>query len=118
VCTYKGARDADGTQVGEIAFTYDGNASLDLDPILDQARGIFGDEAPEMDFDASATLNLKGEGVVLWNLATGTLHSYEMRCDLGLDVSVQMHMEQQGQQIDFSLAGALGGDITWEMARK
>ncbi|MCY2960635.1 MAG: hypothetical protein NTY35_10760 [Planctomycetota bacterium] len=118
-CTYKGARDAAGTRVGEIAFTYDGKASLDLDSILRQVQDAFGGEgAPQMEFTTSATLSLKGDGVLLWDLATGVLHSYEMKSNLGLDVSIQVHAEQDGQQFEVSLSGSLGGDVTWELARK
>jgi len=118
-CTYKGTRDAEGTRVGEIAFTYDGKASLDLDPILQQAQDAFGGEGvPEMDFTATATMALKGEGVLLWDVASGVLHSYEMKSNVELDMSVQIHAEQEGQQFEVSLSGAIGGDVTWELARK
>lgn len=117
-CTYKGARDAGGTRVGEIAFQYDGKGSLDLDPILEQAKDAFGDGAPEMDMSATCSMNLKGEGVLLWDLATGTMHSYEMKSNFGLDISIQIHAEPEGQQIEVALSGSIGGDVTWDLSRQ
>lgn len=118
-CVYKGARDADGTKVGEVTFSYDGKASLDLDPILRQAQeALTGEGAPQMDFTATATMALKGDGVLLWDLSTGTLHSYEMKSNVELDLSIQVHAEQEGQQFEVSLSGSVGGDVTWELDRQ
>lgn len=116
-CTYKGSRESDGKQVGEIAFTYDGNGSLDLGSVLDELSGSFGPGAEDMDITADATLKLKGEGTLLWDLATGSLHSYEMQADVGLGFNLQLRTSQQGQQFEFALGGELGGDVTWEMTR-
>ncbi len=117
-CIYKGTRDAGGTKVGEITFAYDGKASLDLDPILEKVQESFGEGAPEMDFNATASMSLKGEGVLLWDLATGVMHSYEMKSNLGLDVNIQVHGDQEGQQFEVSLSGSVGGDVTWELTRQ
>lgn len=117
-CTYKGSHDAAGTKVGEIAFAYDGKASLDLDPILRKVQESIGEGAPEMDFSATASMSLKGEGTLLWDVATGLMHSYEMKSDLGLDVNIQVHGDQDGQQFEVSMSGSLGGDVTWDLARK
>jgi len=117
-CIYKGTRDAGGTRVGEITFAYDGKADLDLDPILEKVQESFGGGAPEMDFEATASMTLKGEGVLLWDVATGVMHSYEMTAKMGLDVNIQVHGEQQGQQFEVSLSGSMGGDVTWELSRQ
>lgn len=116
-CTYKGARDAAGTKVGEIAFVYDGKASLDLDQLLQQAEELNG-SGLDMEFSSSASMTLRGEGALLWDLATGVMHTYEMKAELGLDVSIEAHAEQEGRQFDVSMSGTIGGDVTWAMTRK
>ena len=115
-CVYKGARDAGGKNVGEIAFTYEGKASIDLDPLLRKIQESLGEGAPELDVEATATMNLKGEGVLLWDLATGLLHSYEMKADLGLDLEARLHGDEGGQSFEASLSGSIGGDVTWDMS--
>jgi hypothetical protein len=117
-CVYKGARDDGGVQVGEIAFSYDGKASLDLDPLLRKVQESIGSEAPEMDFEATATMSLKGEGILLWDLATGQLHSYEMKADLGLDLEASIHGDQGGETFEASMSGSIGGEVTWDMTTK
>ncbi len=116
-CTYKGSREDDGKQVGEIAFTYDGKGSLDLGSVLDELSGSFGPGAQEMDITSDATLSLKGEGTLLWDLGTGLLHAYEMRADVGLGFNLQLRTDQQGQQIEIAFSGELGGDVTWDLTR-
>lgn len=119
-CTYKGAREDGGTRVGEITFLYDGKATLDLASLLEKVTQSVGGgaEMPEMDIQATASMTLKGEGVLLWDLATGTLHSYEMKADVGLDIDIEVSMDQGGQQMEFAVAGSLGGDVTWDLSRK
>ncbi len=117
-CTYKGAREADGVQVGEIAFVFDDKGTLDLGSMLDDARGLFGGDMPDMDMEASATLSLKGEGTLLWDLSTGHMHAYEMRSDVGLDIHVDLHLDSNGEKAEVSMSGSLGGDVTWELKHK
>ncbi len=115
-CTYKGTRDEGGARVGVIAFVYDGKADIDLVPMLEKlAESVGGEGVPEMDFTASAAMELEGEGLLLWDLAAGVMHSYEMKSKVGFDLNVQVHADQDGQQIEVSLAGSLGGNVTWEM---
>ncbi|MBL8863543.1 MAG: hypothetical protein JNK02_16255 [Planctomycetes bacterium] len=118
VCTYKGARDETGTQVGEVGFAYEGKASLDLAPVLQRVIDSLGEQAPDFDLSATASMTLDGEGRMLWDLASGTLHSYEMKADVTFGIAVEVSGEQQGQQIEIALSGTLGGDVTWEMKRK
>jgi hypothetical protein len=68
-----------------------------------------------MDFTASAAMDLEGEGLLLWDLAGGLMHSYEMKSKVGFDLNVQVHADQDGQQIEVALSGSLGGNVTWEM---
>lgn len=115
-CTYKGTREEGGTKVGAIAFVYDGKADIDLVPMLEKlAESVGGEGVPEMDFTASAAMQLEGEGLLLWDLAAGVMHSYEMKSKVGFDLNVQVHADQDGQQIEVALSGSLGGNVTWEM---
>ncbi len=116
-CTYTGTRDAAGTKVGEITFVYDGKASLDLDPILKQAEEM-GGGGIDMEFSSSASMTLRGEGALLWDLATGVMYTYEMKAELGLDVNIEAHAQQEGMEFDVSMSGSIGGDVTWAMTRK
>jgi hypothetical protein len=119
VCTYKGAREEGGVRVAEVTFRYDGKARVDLAPILQKIQEKEGGEGmPEMHFTANCGLDLKGEGTLLWDLGTGTLHSYTMNADVGLDVSVEMSGEQEGQSIEVSMSGSIGGTVGWTMKRE
>jgi hypothetical protein len=118
LCTYKGAREADGVQVGEIAFQYDGKATLELGDMIRRVAEEMGDEVPPFDITASASFEIAGTGVLLWDLASGTLHSYEMSAKPAFDISIEVSGDANGQSIDFSMSGRLAGDVTWELARQ
>ncbi len=118
LCTYKGTREVGGVRVGEVAFTYDGNCRIDLEPLLrkiEEEQG--GSDDAELSFTASAGMELKGEGSLLWDLKAGVLHSYSMQAKPHFDVSIEASVSAGNQQFELSMSGAIGGNVAWEMSR-
>jgi hypothetical protein len=116
-CTYKGAHEDGKVKVGEIAFRFDGKADLDLAGMLEDA---IAEDAPEEvpDLEITSTLELRGEGKLLWDLASGHLHAYEMSSDLGLEADIGATLEQQGQSLEMKAHVGASGQGTWSLVRK
>lgn len=117
VCTYKGTQDDGGKTAAEISFTFDGKMKLDLGSMIEELVATQGGEGvPEMDIKAIFGMDLKGEGTLLWNVAAGHLHKFDMQADCGLDVDVEMHMQQGDMPMDGNMNAKAEGKLTWELA--
>jgi hypothetical protein len=116
VCTYKGSHDDGGTKVGEITFTFDGKAKLDMGSMMEeiiQSQAPAG--APEMDITATVGIEFKGDGTLLWDATKGIMNKFDMKSDVGLDVDIDVNAKQGDTPIEVSMSGAAEGKITWEM---
>lgn len=115
-CTYKGTRDEDGTNVGEIALAYDGKMALDLGSLIEDAIQESGQQVPDMDIKAKLGVGMKGEGTLLWNVAAGHMHTFAMQADTSLDMDMGMHMSQGDQTHDMAMTAQASGKITWDLS--
>lgn len=116
-CTYKGTKDQDGTSVGEIAFTFDGKAKMDLGSMLEQVVAAMRQEGtPEMDIKAGLGLGLKGDGTLLWDAAAGHAHSFEMQAETDIDVDVNIHAQQGDQPFDIAMTAHGNGKVNWDLS--
>jgi len=110
-CTYKGARDEDGTSIGEIAIQIEVATTLDLTRVLEKAihRALEESGMGEMvDFSLGAAdlnLDFEGTGTLLWNLSAGHARSLHLNGDLilGLDLTLEVEAEGESQSFDASL---------------
>lgn len=115
-CTYNGTKEEDGKTMGEITLAFDGKMNLDLGAMFEE---IISSQAPqgvpEMDIKATAGMNIKGDGTLLWNPSTGTLGHFEMHATAGLDVDVNMHMQQGDTPMDFALTAKGDAKLNWDL---
>lgn len=116
VCTYKGAREEGGAKVGEIAFTFEGKASLELGSLMETAMSQLGGQVPEMSIDGSCGMTFDGEGSCLWNLETKRLSTFAMHADLGLDLSMELSGKQGDQPLEAAMSASAEGKIDWRLA--
>lgn len=116
-CTYKGAREEGGAKVGEIAFTFEGKASLELGSLMETAMAqLGGGQVPEMSIDGSCGMTIDGEGSCLWNLETKRLSTFAMHADLGLDLSMELSGKQGDQPLEAAMSATAEGKIDWRLA--
>jgi len=115
-CTYKGRREVDGTAVGAIEVTLEGEGSIDLSGLI---RGLIDSQVPEgMDIaveidEAVVSLTLEGEGTLLWDLGAGRLHSFEMSPELEILIDVALTVEAAGESQEFEASVELLGSGDW-----
>lgn len=117
VCTYKGAREDGGVKVGEIAFTFEGKATLELGSLMETAMAqIGGGQVPEMSIDGSCGMTIEGDGSCLWSLETKRLSTFAMQADLGLDLSMELSGKQGDQPLEAAMSATAEGKIEWRLA--
>jgi hypothetical protein len=114
-CKYKGAHDEGGTRVGEIHLTFSGKDKIDLSHLI-QRLSEMDDNDVHPDVDANANLDLQGEGTLLWDLAAGHVHSFEMGSDVGIDVDVKASAEVEGDHFEMKINARLAGKASWSLS--
>lgn len=118
-CTYQGARDEGGTRVGEIAFSYQGKARIDLTDIL---RSVIEAQASEIevqiDITASLGLEFEGSGTLLWNLAAGHAHTMNMTSEMVLMLEAEADIEAMGEQHSGEVSLEASANVQWNMTAR
>lgn len=115
VCTYKGMRDEDGANVGEIGLSYDGKMDLDLGSLIED---VLQDQMPDgsaPDIRAKLSVGMKGEGTLLWNPVAGRMHSFKMQADGTIDMDMGATIPQGDMNHEISMTGRAGGKINWSL---
>ena len=116
VCTYAGTRDVDGTRVGEIRIAVEVTASADLadliEDIMEAVSEQLGEEIPVVIEMADLNLDLVGEGVLLWNLAAGRVHSLDMTSEAQIAMDLGITADEGGQEHSAELSIEMSGSQT------
>lgn len=111
-CKYAGARDEGGTRVAEIHFTLAGRGDVDLSKAFES---LAQDEEVKPEVEATASVELDGEGKILWDLAAGRVHAFEMRLESKIDLDVTAEAEVEGETFQFGVEGKITGTGTWKL---
>ncbi|MFN0007737.1 MAG: hypothetical protein ACKVXR_07500 [Planctomycetota bacterium] len=111
-CKHGGTREQDGTRVAEIPFTVSGQGEIDFSQALESLAE--GEEiAPTV--DATARIELDGEGKVLWDLEAGRVHAFEMRIGSKIDIDVSAEADFEGESFQFAVVGKVSASGTWKL---
>jgi hypothetical protein len=111
--TFKGTRKTeDGLQVGVLHFTIKIENAVDM---TEKAQGGL-DELPdgvnEMEITGmDLVLEIDGEATLLWDLAGGHAHSFELNADLILQIDVAMDISAQGMELEIEQQMELSGSM-------
>src|SRR5204862_8018757 len=92
-CKYKGLHEDGGKKYGDIRFSFDGKAKLDLSDLAARMAEIGESDGPKPDVDMQVDLSLKGEGSREWDQAAGILHAFEMQADLSAGVQGRVKVD-------------------------
>jgi hypothetical protein len=113
-CKYVGSREEDGVTFGEIAFKFDGEASIDLSELIQSAIDMQGAEMGiEADVVATIDLEFEGEGILLWNLDAGHVASFEMKGDITVLADVEADVEVMGESHSMVMSAEVSGEAEW-----
>lgn len=113
IATYKGKREVDGVTVGVIAIQIDITGANDMTEFLEEAiEDAEGMEDVEVSYDAAdVELAFKGEGELLWNLAGGHLHRFELGGDVNMVMDMAMSMAVMGSDVEMEMSMEMSGTI-------
>jgi hypothetical protein len=117
-CKYKGLHEDGGKKYGEIRFSFDGKAKLDLSDLAARMAAIGETDGPKPDVDTQVDLALKGEGSLDWDQAAGVMHAFEMQADLSAGVQARVKADVEDQHLEYTMKGDVLGKAKWELAAK
>jgi hypothetical protein len=118
---YLGRREQDGRELGAIRVVMNGRVDLDLRDSIERAMSARMPEGFEIDLvidAAELTMGGEGEGLLLWDLAAGIIHSYEMSLDLELTIDVSVSASADGESHDAQVNAEILGDATWTVVHE
>ena len=116
-CKYIGTQDEDGVEVGKIEFKYEGNASIDLSNLIQEAIELQGDEMGiEADITATMDFEFDGEGVLLWNLKAGHTADFEMTGEITVMADVEADIDAMGESHTAEFSAEISGEAEWKMS--
>lgn len=121
-CTFKGTREEDGAQLAEVGIELEVATTLNLSEFLDKAiRAVIEENDPGVSVEftldtADLSVDYEGSGTLLWNLAAGRVHSFQLSGDATIGFDLGVSVEAEGESHDVSaaleLAGSLREDVT------
>lgn len=117
-CEYVGMRELDGVRVAEIKLVIDSDGTLDLRDLVQEAlAGEIGGEGLGLDLQqADLSLEIRGEGRLLWNAAAHHAHSFQLATDLGLELEVAMKLsDPQGGDHAAEMQLEILAELGWTM---
>lgn len=117
---YLGVREEEGRRLAGVEITVDFSVLLDLTEAMQSMEGEGPDDVPEgmvmpeIESFEQETIR-EGTGVLLWNVETGTLHSFDLTCEV-LEVqtmSMVMSMGEMEQAMEQIMT--MSGSETYEV---
>lgn len=114
-CKYKGSHEDDGAKVGQIEFTFSGKGKADLSHLI-ETLGAMEESDVHPDVDAGSDLDLQGSGTLLWDLADGRIHSFNMHADASLDLDVKSSFDVDGESYQMVVKARFTGKADWTLS--
>jgi len=114
--TFEGTREAeDGTRVAVIKLAIEVENAVDLTEKMQEGldEADIPVEGGEMEINSmDIEMALEGEATLLWNLAEGCAHSFELSTDLGLTIDISMSVSAGGMDMEIDQNLELSGTLT------
>lgn len=112
--TFKGTRETeDGTKVAVIGIMIDITNAVDLTEMMQEGMADMPAEAGEMEVQSmDMALAIEGEGTLLWDLAAGCAHSFELTGDFSMQMDIAMAISAQGQDMEIEQSMEFSGSLT------
>jgi len=119
---FTGTRAADdGRNVGAISLTIEVSSARDMaDFMADMMEDMPEQPGMEMEFNSmDYEFTFEGEGVLLWDLEAGVLHSMEISGEVSQTVDTSMSISAQGRDMEMeqsmSFSGSQSASVTTEI---
>lgn len=114
-CVYQGTRAEGDSQVGEIAFDYQGKAAIDLTELIQSIVAARASEMGDVQMEVVANLSLEfdGSGILLWDMAAGRSHSMDMTSEVVVMFEAEADVDAMGQQVSAEFSAEVSGNGKW-----
>ncbi|HKX46568.1 MAG TPA: hypothetical protein VJP77_07685, partial [Planctomycetota bacterium] len=111
-CTFVGTREVDGKRLGAVKVVVDVTSTNDLSDMIGEMMEDAPDMGAEIEFDSmDVEWSFEGEGELLWDLAGGHLHAFELTGDVVMAMDMAMNMSMQGQNMSIEQSLELSGSM-------
>lgn len=110
---YVGTRDVDGVKVAVIEIEVEINASADMSELAAESMGE-GEvpEGVEMSIDRmDVELVYTGSGELLWNMAKGVVHSFEIDAEMEMNTDMAMAVSMGGNEMEITMEMMMSGSV-------
>lgn len=97
-CKYRGTKEEGGDKVAAIEFHFSASGKADISHLIETLLSME-EEGIHPDAEANADIELSGDGVLLWDLADGRVHSLTMDAEAGIDLDVKTRFAIEGEDI-------------------
>lgn len=113
---YKGTTESDGVKCGKILVKFTIKSAKDMSDKVREAmsKSPVGGMQPEVDH-MDVELEMEGEGELLWNLAGGYAHSFEMSAKIKNTTDMGFKISAQGKDMDIVNNMAMSGTYTLKL---
>lgn len=116
LATFKGMKETeDGTKVAIISITIELANAVDLTEKMQEGleNADLPPEAGDMEMNSmDIEMELEGEATLLWDIAAGRAHSFEMESELSLLVDMSMSVSAQGMDMEIDQSMEFSGSMT------
>jgi hypothetical protein len=106
-CKYKGSKEDGGAKVAEIEFHFTTSGKADISHLIETLLSME-EDGIHPDAEANADVEVSGDGVLLWDLAEGRVHSLSMDGEAGIDLDVKTRFAIEGEDISMNAKVKLG----------
>ena len=118
-CTYTGSREEGDARVGEIAFEFDGDVSIDVSDLLMRVlEEQLADQPVTFDLTAVIDLEFDGNGALLWNPAAARAQAFRMLSEVVVMLDGSADVDAEGQSMTGEAFVELSGTGRWGMTTR
>lgn len=113
--TFKGLKEVDDVQVAIIAVVIDIDSATDLTEKVEEilADSDMPPEVSEIEISRiDLELEFEAEGTLLWNVAAGHVHSFELSGESRVVMDIGMTVNAMGQELDIEQNIEMSGTMT------
>ncbi len=109
---YKGIQEIDGGKYGVIHLTVKIASSNDMTETVQSKLKDLPEQVESMTIESmDVALSSESEGTVLWNLASGHVHSIDMSGKMKMDMDIAMKLGVQGTEMALEQQMSLSGTV-------
>lgn len=110
IVTYAGSREVDGVNLASFDIEVEAEGVQDIGETLQDQAEESGMPATEYDI-AELERSYEGEGKLVWNLDTGTVHSFDLELETASALELEWLAEAQGMELELGMSQLNSGTI-------